>query len=95
MRDVNTETSMGSHCCPDAHGRGLTLRLDRSRLLEVDGGPGRAIGRLVGQDAVYRGGALQASCRVDDVAGCHALPRARLRVEPDERLASRDPNAEL
>ena len=64
----------------------LALRLDRNRLLVVDGGPGRAIGRLVGQDAVDGGGALQASGRVDDVAGCHALSR-----RPAARRAGRAP----
>ena len=38
---------------------------------------GRAVGRLVDEDAVDRGGALQAGGRVDDVAGGHPLALGR------------------
>ena len=95
VRDVDTEAGVSCDSRPDGNGLRLALRLDRSRLLVVDGGPGRAIGHLVGQDAVDGGGALQAGGGVDDVAGCHALSRARPRVEPDERLSGRDPYAQL
>ena len=93
--DVDSEARTSCDCRPDANGLGLTLRLDRRCRLEVDGGTGRAKGRLVDQDAVHWGGALQASGRVDDVARCHAFSCIGTRVERDERLTCRDPHAEL
>ena len=54
-----------------------------------------AICRLVDEHAVDRRGALETSGGVDDVAGGHSLAGIRLCIELDERLAGRDPHAEL
>ena len=77
------------------HRFGLAFRLHRLGVFEGDGALGRAVGRLVDQDAVGGGGGLQAGCCVDDVAGGHALPRLRARVQRDERLARGDPDPHL
>ena len=55
----------------------------------------RAVRRLVDEDPVDRGRALQAGSRVDDVAGRHTLACVGLSVEAHERLAGRDPDAQL
>ena len=56
----------------------------------LDRALGRAVRRLVDEDAVHRRGRLQPRRRVDDVARGHALARLRPRIERDERLAGRD-----
>ena len=56
---------------------------------------GRAIRRVVDEDPVDGGAALQARSRVDDVARGHALACVGLGVEGDERLAGRDPDPQL
>ena len=74
---------------------GLAFRLHRGRFGELDRVARRPVRRLVDEHAVDRRGALQAGCRVDDVARGHAFAGARLRVEPHERLTRRDPHAKL
>ena len=95
MSDIDAEARVGRNGCPDADGLGLAFRFNRSRILVVDRLAGRAIGRLVCEDPVDRGRALQPSCRVDDVARGHSLARVRPCVERNERLARGDPDAEL
>ena len=73
----------------------LTLGLDGVRLSVIDDLPRRAVRRLVRKDPVGRRGALQASRRVDDVAGGHSLSRLGASVQPDERLAGRNGGSHL
>ncbi len=73
----------------------LSLGLDRIGLLEGDGTVGRAVGRLVDEDPVGRGGGLQAGGGVDNVAGGHAFARLGARVQRDEGLARGDPDPHL
>ena len=56
---------------------------------------GRAVGLLADEDAVDRGGRLEARRRVEDVAGRHSFAPARPRVERHERLAGVDRDAHL
>ena len=56
----------------------------------LDRGHGRALRRLIDQDAVLRRRGLQTCSGVDDIAGRHALSLARAGIERDERLAGRD-----
>ena len=96
VRDVDAEPGVGSdRPSRPAIGVGLALRFDRSRLLVVDRLAGRAVGRLVDDDAVDRSRRLQARRGVDDVAGGHALAGVGPRVERHQRLAGRDPDPEL
>ena len=68
------------------HGLGLAV-LDHRR--------GRAIGRLVDEDAVDGRGRLQARRGVDDVAGRHPLAFIRAGGERDHRLAGGDADADV
>ena len=76
-------------------GSALPFASTAGRLAILDRVAGRAVRRLVGEDAVDGGGALQAGSRVDDVAGGHSLAFGRARAERDERLAGRDADAQL
>ena len=95
VRDVDAEARVRGDGRPDADRLRLALRLDRLGLLVVDGGPRRAVRRLVDEDPVHRRRALQACGRVDDVARGHALAGVGPRVESNERLAGRDPDPQL
>ena len=55
----------------------------------------RLVGELADEDPAHRRSGLDPGGRVDDVAGRHPVALARLRVEHHERLAGRDPDADL
>ena len=93
--DIHTVQRTSLDDPKDRNRLGLALRLYRLGVFERDGALRRAVGRLVDQDAVGGGGGLQAGGGVDDVAGGHALPRLRARVQRDERLARRYPDPHL
>ena len=78
-----------------AIGSALAFRVDRSGSAVIDDPPCRAVGRLVGEDPVHGGGALQAGSSVDDVPGGHGLPLGGARSEGDENLSCRDADAQL
>jgi hypothetical protein len=59
---------------PGADGLGLPFRGDRDLLAVLDRPLGRVERRLVDEDAVLGGGALEPRGSVDHVAGGHALP---------------------
>ena len=65
------------------------------RLSVLDRALGRAERRLVDEDAVRRGRRLQPRRGVDDVARGDPLARLGSGAERDERLAGRDPDADL
>src|SRR5439155_12678325 len=88
--EVDAVARAGFERFPDWDRRQLALCLDRFRLAVLDGVICGAVGRLANEDAVDRGGGLQASCRVDHVAGGHALTLRRPRAESDQRLARVD-----
>ena len=95
MRDVDTEARAGRNHLPDPNRLRFALRVDRGCVAILDRPACRAVGRLVGEDAVDRGCALEARACVDDVARRHPLALGRARVECDQRLTGRDPDPKL
>ena len=95
VRDVDATTSPRLGRAPDRDRRCLSLRLDGRRLLVLDRVTRGAVRRLVGEDAVDRSRALQASRGVDDVSRGHAFTGFRTCVQPDERLAGGDGDSHL
>ena len=93
--DVHAEARARRRRFPDRDRLPLAFRVDRSGVAVIDHPPCRAVGRLVGEDPVHGGGALQAGSSVDDVPGGHGLPLGGARSKGDENLSRRDADAQL
>ena len=87
VREVDAEAGTRAQRLPDRDRLGLAFGLDGRCVSIFDYPTGRPVRRLVREDSVDRRGILEASRRVDDIAGGHALARLRASIEPNERLA--------
>ena len=95
LRHVWAEAGPGGDGLPGRDGYRLSLRLDRGRISELDLALRGSARRFVDEHPVHPSCGLEPRRRVHDVAGCHPFAAGGARVEPDERLAGRDADAEL
>ena len=93
VRDVDAEARVCGNRSPDPDRLGLALGLAGSRVLVVDRRASGPLRRLVDEDSIDGGGALQAGSSVDDIARGHPLACFGLSVETHERFPGRDPDA--
>ena len=94
-RDVGAEPGAGGERAPDRQRLGLALDRRRRQLLVVEDPLRLPEGVLGHRDPVHRRGSLQSRRGVDDVPGDDPLALLGARAERDDRLAGRDPHADL
>ena len=83
-----------SHDLAADHARGLSLRLDRGRLCELEGTARGGDGALSGEDLAGGGGLLESRCNVDGVAADERAVRSRA-ADDDLSGVDADPQGEL
>jgi hypothetical protein len=94
-RNVDAEAPDAGHGLPRSHRLGLPLGLNRSNLAILDEMLARPACGVVGEDSVDRGGRLHAGRGVEDVPSGDALALLRSGIEPHERFARRDGDANV